>query len=289
MRSSASVTVVIAAYNAAPYIREAIVSVQAQTLPPDEIIVVDDASTDATVDILRTLSAGDSRIRLVQRSINSGRPAVPRNDALTLARTEFVAFLDADDVWRPEKLADQVAALTREPDLAFVYSSLRAFGGAPWSIENGIKPLPHRAVVTVDDLRASNEIGYSSVMARLDAVRAAGGFDTDPHLAAVEDYALWLSLAQHRPFGYIPRVHGWYRVHPAGLSKQSDMTPRVGYLFNRRGWPAPTSRSLPGTGFRIIRAVAHRITWAGIEIAAWFARRRQWAVPLRRSPARGRA
>lgn len=254
------VSVIMAAYNADSFIAAAIASVLAQTRQHFEVVVVDDASTDGTAAIVRRLADWDARIRLEILPRNSGRPAVPRNRGLRLAAGDLVAFLDADDVWRPGRLADQVQVLDRMGDLVLVYSMLRSIGSAgPLSLEYGVKPPPHKAATNHRALRSENTIPCSAVLARKSAVLAVGGFDEDPMLAAVEDYDLWMRLSERGAIGFIPRVHGYYRAHPLGLSKRTDMSERVRYLFAKRGWgrreECPQARSI---GWMSVRALGHQ-------------------------------
>jgi glycosyltransferase involved in cell wall biosynthesis len=116
------VSVVIPAYNRASSIARAIASALAQTVGPFEIIVVDDASTDETCNVVAALAARDARIRLLRETVNRGGAAA-RNVGLEAARTEFVAFLDSDDQWLPQHLERRLAVLQAEPKLALVFGS----------------------------------------------------------------------------------------------------------------------------------------------------------------------
>lgn len=104
------VSVVMPAYNAAQYVEETIRSVVAQTVTDWELIVVDDSSADDTCDLVERLAEEDSRIRLVKNAENSG-VAMTRNRAMNMARGQYVAFLDSDDIWYPEKLEKQIALM----------------------------------------------------------------------------------------------------------------------------------------------------------------------------------
>lgn len=105
------VSVVVPAYNAEPYIETTLRSVLAQSFREFEIIVVDDCSSDATVQIVQRLAAEDARIRCIGLTQNRGAPAGPRNIGVRAARGRWIAFVDADDIWHPEKLRCQMEAL----------------------------------------------------------------------------------------------------------------------------------------------------------------------------------
>jgi len=115
------VSVIIPVFNGERFIGEAIQSVMDQTYPPLEIIVVDDGSSDKTADIVRYLSG--ARPILYRRQSNQGAAAA-RNAGVSLAQGEWIAFLDADDVWYPEKLAIQVEHFKTYPDVPFFYSDM---------------------------------------------------------------------------------------------------------------------------------------------------------------------
>ena len=105
------VTVVIPCFNAQAFLPRTLESVLVQTHTNLEIVVVDDASSDRSAEIVRSFAARDSRVRLLVRSTNAGTPGAPRNDGVASARGEWIAFLDADDLWHPMKLELQLRAL----------------------------------------------------------------------------------------------------------------------------------------------------------------------------------
>jgi teichuronic acid biosynthesis glycosyltransferase TuaG len=278
------VSIVIAAFNAEPYLAATLKSVQAQTYPRWEAIVVDDASPDKTREVARAFAATDSRIRLVTLDRNSGRPAVPRNRGLAEARGELVAFLDADDLWAKRKLEDQVSVLASQPDLVLVYSMVKFFGQVNFlSPEFGVLPLPAQAVLSRESLEVRNAIACLSVLAWLEKVRQVGGFDESPQLKAVEDYDLWLRLSRQGPIGFIPRIHGYYRVHPGGISRDREaMAKRVRYVLDKNAVTKKT-RFGGGSGPSVLaRNVVHLATMPWIETAEIIGRTLGRGVPLRR-------
>jgi glycosyltransferase involved in cell wall biosynthesis len=113
------VSVVIATYNMGHYLREAVESVLTQTYPNVEVQIVDDGSTDETPQIIQQW-VGNPRVRSC-RQVNAGQ-ASAKNRAVELSRGRFVAFLDADDAWNPDKLAQQMPLFRGRPELGIVYS-----------------------------------------------------------------------------------------------------------------------------------------------------------------------
>ncbi len=211
-----SVSVIIPAYNAERYIADAIESALGQTLPPYEIIVVDDGSTDGTADVVRRY--GEPVRLLLQR--NRG-PAAARNRGLMEARGEFVAFLDADDVWTRRNLELQVAALTASPRACLSYGRIQWFSGRPSAslseTEPSHDPQPAGDVLPVLVLR--HLWATPAVVVRRGAVLSVGGFDDALRIG--EDYDLWLRLASGGPVAYVPYRVAACRVHGSSATQTS--------------------------------------------------------------------
>lgn len=187
------VSIVVPTRNRAEELVGALDSVRAQSADAWECIVVDDGSGDATGDVVARAVAGDARFRGLRRE-PGGSIAAARNLGLGAAIGEFVAFLDDDDRWLPEKLARQVEILDAQPDAAFVCGRVERFGdsGGIWPE----RPVPVRP--TLRALLASNFVPVSTVLARRTAVEQSGGFDES--LRVAEDYDLWIRVAIRSPF-----------------------------------------------------------------------------------------
>lgn len=184
------VAAVIPAHNGASIIRRAVASVQAQTRPVAEIIVVDDGSTDGTADIVAQMATADPRIRVLRRSVASGGPATPRNLGIASARADWIAFLDQDDEWLPTKMERQLPHLHRPIDV--VYSSAVWEAGTKW-LPFQLKPiLPDNPLET---LAHSDEIPMLTAVASRPRLLAVGGFDASPAFSGVEDWHLWIKIA----------------------------------------------------------------------------------------------
>lgn len=130
-----TVSIIIPAYNCADYIAATLRSVTQQTEPDLQIIVVDDGSTDATLAIARAAAAEDARVCVVTQA-NQGTAAAARNHGLRLAQGEFIAFLDSDDLYHPEKIARELAAFARCPELDVVFSDVIYFDDDPHAAAN---------------------------------------------------------------------------------------------------------------------------------------------------------
>ena len=179
------ISVIVPAYNAAAYIEETIRSVMAQTHTCWEMLVIDDGSTDDTAAIVERLVAEDSRIQWIRNPQNCG-VAKTRNHGLELCRGEYVAFLDSDDRWHPEKLAMQVQ-MAQQKQAALVYTSYAIVDadGQPCR-----KPYLVPRQADFKALLKENVIGCSTVLLRGDVARQYR-FPTGFYH---EDYCLWLDI-----------------------------------------------------------------------------------------------
>jgi glycosyltransferase involved in cell wall biosynthesis len=194
--------VVIPTHNRAPIVERGLRSVLAQSVPPLEVIVVDDASTDDTAGRLQPYLG--ERVRILRVPARGGGSRA-RNLGIDAARGDWVAFLDSDDEWRPTKLERQLARLNAPdgPDLSVVYCR-RVMHDHLGEREIPVRS-PLREGDVFRDLVTGWEISTSQVMVRRTALSQVGGFD--PALPGSQDYDLWLRLAVagHR-FGGVPEA-----------------------------------------------------------------------------------
>jgi glycosyltransferase involved in cell wall biosynthesis len=245
------VSVVIPAYNAERYLHECLASVLSQAGDFElEVLVVDDGSSDGTVAMARS-HAGVHCLSQPNRG-----PSAARNAGIAAGSGELVAFLDADDLWPPGKLASQVDLLQRHPQLAMVFGDCRQFdadgprprtefeagghGRAAW----GAGPAMPDAYAR---LLHNNVITTGSVVVRRAALAAAGGFAED--LRLVEDLDQWLRIAHDHPIGWCDDVCLLRRRHDSNISGNQE---QIGLAFlevlarhARRWHPAdPAARDL---------------------------------------------
>ncbi|MDE0973880.1 MAG: glycosyltransferase family A protein [Candidatus Nanopelagicales bacterium] len=221
------VSVVIPTYNMEQHISETLISVQSQTLESWEAIVVDDCSTDSTPRIVNEFVEQDPRIRYFRLSKNSNLPAVPRNYGIRQSQGKYVALLDHDDLWSPQKLQRQVQVLDADETIAMIHSHL-------WVVRNGRRlwgllylPSPRKSIATESKLKKSNVIQCSSVAIRKDVINGLGGFDESLELRAVEDYHLWFRVSQHHRIAFISEIHGACRHDSTGTSARENMQVRL--------------------------------------------------------------
>ncbi|MDP2045612.1 MAG: glycosyltransferase, partial [Deltaproteobacteria bacterium] len=206
------VSVIIPTYNRAGLVRLAVASVKAQTFRDFEIVVVDDGGTDGTHEAL----AADRELRVRRHSHRQG-VAAARNLGVAAARGEWLAFLDSDDLWLPDKLARQMSFLEGRPELLICQTD------ETW-VRRGVrvnKPAAHRKVAGQIFLPSLGRcmISPSAVMLHRRLLEAHGGFDET--LPAAEDYDLWLRLTWRYEVGLVDEPLVIKRGgHPDQLSRQ---------------------------------------------------------------------
>lgn len=192
------VSVVIAAFNREDSVRAAATSVLEQTCPDLELIVVDDGSSDGTIAALETIS--DPRLTVIAAGENRGVSAA-RNRGIGAARGHWVAFHDSDDIWRPEKLAKQMADLDA-PGADFVagYCGMEIEGTDPLRYVPD-PAIPHRSGDIMPSLISQSFISTQTLIVRRDLLERHGGFDED--LKALVDWELMLRIAPEGPVALV--------------------------------------------------------------------------------------
>jgi len=230
MTDEVRASVVIAAYNVERYVEMAVRSALASDLHEIEVIVVDDGSKDRTPQIVSNI--GDPRVVLV-RLRPSGGPSRPRNVGIARARAPYVAFLDADDLMKPDKLSATVAALDRRPDAGFAFADFERIGADGRVIEQSVLtgyPVFRRlATVPIEHdwylipqaelargLLYENFIGTCGVVVRKDVLTEIGPFDDS--LACSEDRDLWFRLGHRCAALYWDHIGFSYRMNPVSVS-----------------------------------------------------------------------
>lgn len=215
------ISVVMPLYNAEKHVGESIESILGQSEGDFELIIVDDASTDASLSIARAYAARDERIVLLRNAVNGGA-AFTRNRALDAARGEFIAFMDADDLCPAERFARQVGFFRQHPRIDLCGSYFKSFGqeGAP---EGSFRiPLTHDELRT--EMLFGNPLALPTVMLRRDAfVRSGVRF----RKSTAEDYLFWCELADSLRLAAIPEFLFFYRrwesqITPSQPERQTE-------------------------------------------------------------------
>jgi hypothetical protein len=244
---SPTVSVIMAAYNGAAFIRDTIDSVLAQTMRDFEIVVVDDLSKDDTLAVLATID--DPRVRVIRAERNGG-PAVARTIAMAHARGRFIAGLDQDDICRPDRFARQLDYLDAHPRVVLVGSMIETFCGPT------VCAGPFPTLLEPDQIEWAmlmlNPISWSSVMMRGEAARALVPFERDEYRFA-EDFDLYQRIRAHGQLARIDEPLLRYRLHAGGASQAFEegmiasaarvLAYRWGTLFGDRTLEATTLMS----------------------------------------------
>lgn len=213
-------SIVIPAYNVAPYIAEAVNSALDQTLRDIEVIVVDDGSTDATPKILDEIrrARGDARLRII-RQPNGGLSAA-RNTGIRNARGAFIGFLDSDDIWAPEKAELQIDLMRADETIGI------SFSFSEYLTEDGRRTgsilFAERMQPSLHDMIRRNHVGNGSTpIVRRECFEIAGLFREE--LRSCEDYEMWCRILWMTPYRAecVPKPLTYYRLRESSLSFNS--------------------------------------------------------------------
>jgi glycosyltransferase involved in cell wall biosynthesis len=235
-----AVSIIIPAYNRADYLPVCLESIFAQTFRDYEIIIADDGSADNTRELLDPLIR-EQKIRYISQE-NKG-PGAARNNGLSQATGELIAFLDSDDLWPPDKLEWQVQYLKDHPEVGVIG------GGFHWIDQSGSKtgqPVLREGPASFEGMfEGPPFVSPGETLIRRRVLEEAGGFDEARSTWPAEDMDLWLRLVRMTPIMSLPRVALYYRRHPSNSSRSALLM----YLTCRRvldrhmAFVSPQSRS----------------------------------------------
>lgn len=205
------VSVIIPAYNAEAYLAETIESARAQTFRSFEILVIDDGSSDNSADVAERFTP---QVRVLRKK--NGGPASARNLGIRESSGKYIAFLDSDDLWMPDKLARQVAYFESHPAVGLLYGEALMF-----RIVDGEKRLEGKIGYTGEAslrlLLYGDFIPNSTVMIRRECIDRVGLLNESRDLIAVEDYEYWMRIAKEFPIAGMPEPLAWYRLRDGNL------------------------------------------------------------------------
>jgi glycosyltransferase involved in cell wall biosynthesis len=208
------VSVIIPAYNAERFVGQAIESVLAQSYRPIEVIVVNDGSTDET---RIRLDAFGNQVRAIHQT-NAGLSAA-RNRGIRESSGDLIAFLDADDLWHPQKLEKQVAIFTGAPKIGLVHTDANYL----FDETGNVSPAPAAREAYQGDcfkqLFLGNRMSVSSVVVRRSLLERCGLFDEAIRRPTTQDWDLWLRLSRETRFGYVAEELVTCRMHDSNAGK----------------------------------------------------------------------
>ncbi|WP_179009489.1 glycosyltransferase family 2 protein [Winogradskyella forsetii] len=204
------VSIVTACYNSEKYISDTINSVLNQTYQNWELLLVDDCSTDASISIIRSFEKADKRIKVYKLTENSG-PAVTRNKAIKEAKGRFIAFLDSDDRWLPDKLEKQIAFMLAK-GYSLTHTGYELIDESGKTLNKIIRPT---TVLSYNDMLYSNKIGCLTAVYDQKQL----GKIYMPLLLKRQDYALWLKILKTGEKAYgLSEILSQYRKTESSLS-----------------------------------------------------------------------
>jgi glycosyltransferase involved in cell wall biosynthesis len=220
------VSVITPTYNAELFIEQTIASVRAQTYTNWEMVIVDDASTDTTTAILKKYAAEDARIKYHVLKTNAGA-AIARNTAIEKASGSYIAFLDADDLWMPEKLSKQIAFM-QEKNVEVCFSSYELMNEAGESLGKMVKALPK---VNFSKMLKSNYVGNLTGIYNAETL----GKVYMPAIRKRQDWALWLTLIKKVGYAYsISAPLAKYRLRENSISSNKLNLLKYNYTIYRK-------------------------------------------------------
>jgi len=234
------ISIIIPAYNAEDTIEETIQSVQQQTLKDFEVIVINDGSTDQTLNVLESIQ--DQRLKVFSYE-NSGVSAA-RNHGISLANSEFIAFLDADDLWTKDKLELQFNALNQHPEAGVAYSWTCFMNVDEYNKPSTFLPSPQYTFAgnVYKNLLISDFIhNGSNTLIRKQAIDSVGEFDET--LRSCEDWDYWLRLAAKWSFVVVPKYQVLYRrTLGSGATSKVEVMKQAAFMAREKAFTAAPPR-----------------------------------------------
>ena len=214
------ISVIIPTYNRADLLKQALDSLATQTFRDFETIVVDDGSRDHTSEVIPAHSTGCQYIVIN----HSGLPAVARNAGIKVARGEWIAFLDSDDTWLPDKLQKQVEVLKRFPAIGLLCTNAYVTSDSPVAPGNRLyfTEHAHQGMKNIVELIQDNFVITSTMLVRRSLIISTGAFSENPRLRAIEDYDLWLRLASYSDINFLDE--GLATYHDSAQSLRSEQS-----------------------------------------------------------------
>lgn len=239
-----TVSVIIPTYNRSNYVQQAVESVLNQTYNDYEILVIDDGSTD---DTKRLLEKYADRIKYVYQT--NQKVGAARNNGIRHAQGKYIAFLDSDDLWLPQKLERDVAYFEANPQVGLVYSNVIYFSDEGANLYTRRMKSPSGDVL--EKIIIDNFVVTSTVVVKRECLDRVGLFNEDLDLASSEDWEMWVRVASQYPLGYISEASTKSRIHhsklmgnPEGMERSilrgleiiwtnENLLPRISHLKNR--------------------------------------------------------
>ena len=276
---SPKISVVMSCYNAAAFIAEAMASILRQTFADFELILIDDGSTDKTLNIIRQYALKDSRIVVIHKK-NTG-PADSRNAGILVARGEWIAILDSDDIALPTRLEDQISFFKISPDILLLGTGAIELDEHGKAIKTHCYPCQHHALCN-SLMRSRRFFPHSSVMYRSDVVKRLGGYNT--HFYRAQDMDMFLRLTEEGNIACLNKPLVKIRKHYYNISLDAGgrttelygIAALVCHFLRIKGAADPSTSNNDADWLAFTEWIAGRLEQEGVfEICHDWARMRQ--------------
>lgn len=237
------VSVIIPTFNSAQYLLQAINSALSQSYAKVEIVVVNDGSTDNTKEVITPYQD-----KILYFYKENGGPGSARNYGIERSNGEYIAFLDADDYWLPEKLKFQISYFKKHRNYALIHSNTLI-------LEEDKELYPryiHKQPLTGNiykQLFLHNCINNLTVILKRECFDKVGGFDEDKTLIGLEDYDLWLRIAMQYEIGYVDEIVSVYRIHQKNITSESKAIKSQIFLLDKFKNADSENKKLPARIF----------------------------------------
>lgn len=209
------ISIITATYNSALYIESVYDAIKEQNYPCWEWLVTDDCSTDSSLAILENIAKNDSRVIVFKNTVNSGA-AVSRNVSLANVTGEYIAFIDSDDLWLPNKLKEQIAFMQSNYEINFSFTAYELIDDVGNKLNKKVDATKYGSFSYAEQLCKKATMGCSTVILRRNAFSDV----SMPLLRTGQDYALWLKLLKTGNNAYLlPKVLTQYRILPDSISR----------------------------------------------------------------------
>lgn len=241
------VSIITPSYNSLDFVSMTIDSVLNQTYQNWEMIIVDDVSSDNSCETIEAYSKKDSRIKLIRLEINSG-PAIARNRALKEAKGRYMAFLDSDDLWHPDKLSKQISFM-KEKGIALSYT--------------GYYRIEEESEETIDQIPVPNKVDYSELLKQNIIGCLTAMYDTQklgkvymPTILKRQDFALWLNILKKIPYAYgIDEPLAYYRVRKTSVSSNKLIASKYNWKLYREIEKLPLYKAIYYFGWYTYKSI----------------------------------
>jgi len=241
------VSIITPSFNCADFLSHTIESVIAQTWQEWELIIVDDCSTDLSLDIAWSYARKDRRIKVFRLNSNSG-PAVSRNTAIEKAQGQYIAFLDSDDLWYPQKLDKQIPFI-QQKGYALTHTYYEKILESGQKTGELVCPSP---VLSYADMLKSNQIGCLTAI--YDTQRLGKVYM--PIIRKRQDYGLWLKILKSEPFAFcLPEILAAYRIRTGSISSNKFQMLRYNWQLFRYVEDLSLIKSTYYLGWNIARKI----------------------------------